>query len=124
MLANLQTQMGGPDFAVVTVATGRNSPQAIERFFGEIGVTNLPLYTDPQNELARPMGVMGLPVTLILDREGREIARLTGDAHWDGADALAILRRISVMTRGAHTQGARLDTGTALADADPAGRLR
>ncbi len=91
MLANLQAQMGGPDFAVVTVATGRNSPQAIERFFGEIGVTNLPLYTDPRNELARPMGVMGLPVTVILDPEGREVARLIGEATWDSDSAKAIL---------------------------------
>jgi hypothetical protein len=37
------------------------------------------------------MGVFGLPITLILDPEGREIARLRGDAHWDSESAKSIL---------------------------------
>ena len=37
------------------------------------------------------MGVLGLPVTVILDREGLEIARLQGDAHWNSDSAMAII---------------------------------
>jgi hypothetical protein len=40
--------------------------------------------------LARDMSVMGLPVSVILDREGREVARLIGDAEWSGPDARAV----------------------------------
>ncbi|MCL5778465.1 TlpA family protein disulfide reductase [Limibaculum sp. FT325] len=123
-LDRLAAKVKGDGIEIVALSTDRGGAAKVRGFFDEIGVKNLAIYADPSNRLARQAAVMGLPVTLILDREGREIARLTGDAHWDGADALAILRRISVMTRGAHTQGARLDTGTALADADPAGRLR
>ena len=91
MFAALETDYGGDGFAVVTIATGRNSPVAIERFFEEIGVTNLPLYVDPRHDLARPMGVIGLPITVILDPEGREVARMIGEATWDGESARAIL---------------------------------
>jgi hypothetical protein len=59
-------------------------------FFAEIGVDNLPLYTDPRQHLARDMGVLGLPATVILDPDGNEVARLLGDAHWDSDSALAI----------------------------------
>ena len=90
-LAALQTARGGDDFAVVTIATGRNAPQSMTRFFDEIGVTNLPLYTDPQQTLARDLGVMGLPVSLILNRDGAEVARLMGDADWASTDALVII---------------------------------
>ena len=90
-LAALQTARGGDDFAVVTIATGRNAPQAITRFFDEIGVTNLPLYTDPQQALAHDLGIMGLPVSLILNRDGAEVARLMGDADWASPDALALI---------------------------------
>jgi thiol-disulfide isomerase/thioredoxin len=90
-LSNLEAELGGESFAVVTIATGRNSPVAIERFFDEIGVTNLPAFVDPRHDLARPMGVMGLPITVILDPEGREVARLMGEASWDGESAKAIL---------------------------------
>lgn len=91
MLSSLQRDFGGDRFAVVTVATGRNSPQGIERFLAEIGVDNLPRFVDPRHDLARPMAVLGLPVTVIIDPEGREVARLMGEAEWDGPEARALL---------------------------------
>lgn len=91
MLDALQTEFGGDDFEVVTVATGRNSVQGIRRFFEEVGVANLPVLLDPGQELAREMGVFGLPITVILDREGREIARLRGEADWQSDSAKAIV---------------------------------
>lgn len=94
MLAELQTELGGDDFEVVTIATGRNPPQAMKDFFAEIGVDNLPLHRDPKQQMAREMGVVGLPVTLILDRDGREVARMLGDAHWSSDSAKAMLRKI------------------------------
>lgn len=80
-----------PEIAVLPVATGRNSVTAIEKFYAEAGIVNLPVLRDPRSELARNTAVMGLPVTLILDPEGREVARLIGDAAWDSADAKAVL---------------------------------
>ncbi|NDR57785.1 TlpA disulfide reductase family protein [Aliiruegeria sabulilitoris] len=94
-LANLQTAMEGKPVDVVTVATGRNHVPAIRKFFDEIDVDNLPLYRDPQQQLARQMGVMGLPVTVIVSPEGAEIGRLIGDAHWDSDSALAILNMLA-----------------------------
>ena len=35
-----------------------------------------------------------MPITIILDRQGREIARLQGEAKWDGPEAKAILRQV------------------------------
>lgn len=90
-LATLQTELGSAGFRVVTIATGRNDPAAMARFFDEIAVNNLPLFRDPQQALARDMGVLGLPITVILDPAGNEIARLQGDAHWDSDSAMAII---------------------------------
>lgn len=93
-LSDLQTQLGGDTFEVVTIATGRNPRPAMERFFDEIEVDNLPLHTDERQNLARSLGVLGLPVTLILDPEGNEIARLQGDAEWNSESAVAILNAV------------------------------
>ncbi|WP_375174489.1 TlpA disulfide reductase family protein [Pseudooceanicola sp.] len=76
--------------AVVTVATGPNAPPAIDKFFEDIGVSTLPKYRDPRAALGRAAGVLGLPVSVILDREGQEIARLTGTADWSSDSARAI----------------------------------
>ncbi|MGC9368642.1 MAG: TlpA family protein disulfide reductase [Paracoccaceae bacterium] len=93
-LDRLQAELGGDDFAVVTVATGRNSVTAIRKFFEETGVESLPVLRDPQQALAREMAVLGLPITVILDREGNEIARLRGDAEWDSDSAKAIVQAL------------------------------
>lgn len=92
-LARLQVAM--PDLAVVPVATGRNSVVGIGKFFDEAGVTGLPILRDPKSEMARAMGVLGLPVTILVDPEGREVARLIGDAEWDSPDALSALRQLT-----------------------------
>ncbi|WP_138932867.1 TlpA family protein disulfide reductase [Roseovarius arcticus] len=91
MLSELQTEFGGEEFEVLTLATGRNPVPAIEGFFEEIGVTNLPMHRDPKQQVARDMGVLGLPITVILDPAGREVARLSGDAHWSSDSAKALI---------------------------------
>ncbi|WP_411892095.1 TlpA family protein disulfide reductase [Yoonia sp. SDW83-1] len=94
MLSAMQAQLGGDTFEVVTIATGRNPRPAMERFFAEIEVDNLPLHTDARQSLARSLGVLGLPVTLILNPEGQEIARLQGDADWSSDSAYAIIEAL------------------------------
>lgn len=89
-LEALQKELGGERFEVLTIATGRNPPAAMKKFFDEVGITALPLATDPKQKLARQMGVLGLPVTVLIDPAGQEIARLTGDAEWDSDSARAI----------------------------------
>ena len=93
-LSALQDAMSD-DLTVLTVATGRNPRDAIDRFFDEIGVANLPKATDPQQQLARSFGVLGLPITIILNAEGQEVARLQGDADWSSDSAMAILAMVS-----------------------------
>jgi thiol-disulfide isomerase/thioredoxin len=94
MLSELQSEFGGETFEVVTIATGRNSVPGIRKFFDEVGVDNLPLYLDPKSALGRDMAVLGLPITVILDPEGREIARMRGDAEWNSDSAKAVIRAL------------------------------
>lgn len=90
----LRLQQAMPEIAVLPVATGRNAVEGIERFYEEAGVQALPVLRDPKSALARPMGVMGLPVTVILNPEGQEVARLIGDAEWDSAHAQTMIRAL------------------------------
>ncbi len=90
----LNRDLGGEDFAVVTIAAGRNALPGITRLFDEVGVKTLPVYLDPKLQLSREMGVIGLPVSILLDREGREVARMSGDAEWDSDSARAIVKAL------------------------------
>ncbi|WP_380054667.1 TlpA disulfide reductase family protein [Falsihalocynthiibacter sp. SS001] len=90
----LEAELSGDDFAVVTIATGRNRMPAIEKFFADESIENLPILLDPKSALAMDMEVTGLPATVLLNREGQEIARLVGDAEWDSESAKAIIRAL------------------------------
>ena len=94
MLSELQAEFGGDAFEVVTIATGRNNLTGIRKFMEEIEVDNLPLYLDPKSTLARDMAVLGLPITVILDPDGQEIARMRGDAEWNSESAKNIIRAL------------------------------
>ncbi|MBL4807639.1 MAG: TlpA family protein disulfide reductase [Rhodobacteraceae bacterium] len=93
-LSEMQTLLGGDDFQVLAIATGRNRLEGIERFNTEAGVDNLPILLDPQGALAAQYGALGLPLTVILNRDGQEIARLTGGADWISDSALSIIQAI------------------------------
>ncbi len=93
-LNQLQAELGGEDFRVVTLATGRNPPQAIRRFFDEEGITELTQYRDINQQIARQMGVFGLPITVILDPDGNEIGRMRGDAEWASPEAFDLIEAI------------------------------
>ncbi|QEW18784.1 Cytochrome c biogenesis protein TlpA [Marinibacterium anthonyi] len=99
-LSALQAEFGGDDFQVVTLATGRNSPAGVKKFFADEGVDNLPRHMDTKQQVARDMAVLGLPITVILDPEGREIARLQGDADWHSDSARAIVESLLAEPEG------------------------
>lgn len=67
-------------------------------FYDEFSLTNLPLLHDPTFGVVRPMTVSGfptgLPLTVIYDAGGVEVARLPGDAEWDSPEAIALIERI------------------------------
>ena len=91
-LDRLQAQLGGDDFEVVALALDRGGETAARRFFDEIGVKNLKLFIDPTARLGARFNVVGLPATLLLNRQGEEIGRLMGPAEWDSADAVGLIQ--------------------------------
>ncbi len=90
-LDKLEAKLGGKDFAVVAVNIDKGGPDKAAAFLQETGVTHLPLYTDPDGKLFATLKAVGMPTTLIIDREGREIARLVGPADWASPEALAVI---------------------------------
>ena len=84
--------------AVIALSTDRFDVESVAAFFDEIKIQNLAVHQDRSGVVARKAGAHGLPVTVILDRQGREIARVTGEAEWDGPNAKAVLTRVIEMT--------------------------
>ena len=90
----INTDLGGDDFVVLAVATGRNPLPQIHEFFDQQDIDSLTVYLDPRSNLSRNMGALGLPTTVIINPDGKEIARMRGDAEWAGENAREILGQL------------------------------
>lgn len=91
-LAALQTELGGKDFEVVAISVDRKGVEKSSEFLKEIGVTSLTLYADPSTAALNTLQAPGLPATILIDRDGREIGRLLGPAEWNSPEAKTLIR--------------------------------
>lgn len=78
----LQAELGSEHFEVVALSVDRAGPSVVREFFSEQGIEHLGLYIDTSARVLPRLDIRGLPTTLVIDAEGRELARLTGEADW------------------------------------------
>lgn len=90
-LDRLQQALGSKDFEVVALSADRTGIAGATKFFADHGIKNLAVYADPTTRTMKPLQVLGMPTTLLIDAEGREIGRLTGPAEWDSADSIKLI---------------------------------
>lgn len=104
-LDRLQKKLGGKDFEVVALSIDRDGAEAIAPFFKEIGIKNLLIYFERRGTVLGKYVIVGLPTTLVIDREGREIGRATGATDWDTPEIADLLRKIIARGTGARVEG-------------------
>jgi thiol-disulfide isomerase/thioredoxin len=90
-LDRLNKELGGARFEVVALAVDRAGAAGAKRFLDQIKVESLKLYVDPTARAGAILRAVGMPTTILLDAEGREIGRLVGPAEWGGADAKRLI---------------------------------
>jgi thiol-disulfide isomerase/thioredoxin len=91
----LERSLGGEDFEVVAINLDTGSENKPRDFLEEIGVSALGFYRDETlgvfNELKRRSLALGLPATLLVDREGCLLAHMNGPADWASEDAVRLI---------------------------------
>jgi thiol-disulfide isomerase/thioredoxin len=90
-LDKLQSELGGKDFTVVAVSTDRQGIKKSAPFYRRAGITHLDLYNDTRGSLLDAFQGRSLPMTVLIDREGRIIGRMEGAANWDSTEAKALI---------------------------------
>lgn len=93
-LERLQAELGGPDFQVVALSIDREGLPAVKAFYEELGLKALGIYVDQSGKAQRALSVLGIPTTLLVDRDGRELGRTAGPAEWDSDEIIGFLRRV------------------------------
>jgi thiol-disulfide isomerase/thioredoxin len=102
-LDRLQAELGGPDFEVIPLSIDRRGAEVVHKFYAELGIKHLNIYIDPSSKAAFALGFLGLPTTMLIDREGREIGRLVGPAEWDAPEVVALIKSLMADKQALHS---------------------
>ncbi len=90
-LDRLQRELGSNKFEVVAVSVDKNGFDKAREFLKGIDIQSLNFYADPTARAASHVKAIGMPATLLVDTDGREIGRLMGPAEWDHPDAKRLI---------------------------------
>jgi thiol-disulfide isomerase/thioredoxin len=93
-LNKLQKLLGSADFEVVALSEDLKGVEASSAFLKETGADNLALYVDPKAAALAAIQSVGLPTTLLIDRNGKEVGRLLGPADWASPEAQALVKAV------------------------------
>ena len=94
-LAVLSKALAPDHIAVLPLSSDHGGAKAVQAFFAQHDITDLPVLLDPGSAAARAFNVRGLPTSVVIDKQGRECARLEGSADWSTPQAIAMVRRLA-----------------------------
>jgi thiol-disulfide isomerase/thioredoxin len=91
----LQAKLGAPDFEVVAVNIDTRDPDKPKAWLHTAGVEHLAYYADADAKVFQDLKAIGkaigMPTTLLIDRNGCEIASLSGPADWASQDGIKLV---------------------------------
>lgn len=90
-LDRLQKELGSDTFEVVALAVDRTGLEGARKFLEETKIESLKLYADATARSGTALKAVGMPTTILIDRQGRELGRLAGPAEWDSDEAKKLI---------------------------------
>lgn len=88
----LHRKFAGQGLTVLGI-NARQGTSAIQTYAKKIGLT-FPLVLDPKGEINSLYGVVGLPTTFLIRRDGRAVARGVGPRNWENASARTLIQAL------------------------------
>jgi thiol-disulfide isomerase/thioredoxin len=92
LLEDLHRTLGPQDVAVVAVNVREQLP--LIREYVEARRLTFVVVVDSRGAIQRSYGVIGLPTTFLIARDGRAVARAIGPRDWAGPQSLELLRTL------------------------------
>lgn len=89
-LEQLQTRLGDK-LAILAISEDIGGSKAVAPFVAKLGLKALKVYLDPKNAVSQAFKVDGLPTSLLIDRRGRVLGRVEGEADWVSPKMLAVI---------------------------------
>lgn len=91
-LDKLQGFFNSDEFLVVPINVDRGPKKNAINFFNEYNIKNIKSYFDDKSSIPREVRILGLPVTLLINKSGEEVARLIGPTDWTQQTILDVIK--------------------------------
>lgn len=82
-LDHLASLLANKKIKIVPISIDVSGLVVVRPFYKRLGLNNLLIYIDPSKRVMDALGITGIPTTLLIGRDGREIGRMIGPAQWD-----------------------------------------
>ena len=92
-LDRLQAKLGSARFEVVALSTDVGGVKAVREFYDSLSIQHLAIFVEGEANVLAALDAPGLPITLLVDAEGREVGRYLGAADWESAEFARVLDR-------------------------------
>ena len=94
-LIRLQAELPQDKITVLPLDLEKHDAQKVAEFLERTKIAGLPIYIDRDFSAMRGFAANELPLTILIDAEGKEVARAAGEQKWDHADSVAYLKAVS-----------------------------
>ncbi len=92
VLERLHREFASRGLAIIGI-NARESREVVSRYAKDLDLT-FPLVLDPDGKINALYGVIGLPTTFVVGRDGRAVAFAIGPREWGSAPARALLQAL------------------------------
>ena len=82
----LQSDLRLNNLKIFPINIGQEDLLKSVNFFKELSIRNLDIYYDPAVTLAKKFSLRGLPTTILIDKEGKEFARIIGSIDFSNKE--------------------------------------
>tara|TARA_Y100000589_G_scaffold325331_1_gene363068 strand:+ start:1513 stop:2082 length:570 start_codon:yes stop_codon:yes gene_type:complete len=87
----LNNRLEKSQFESVIISIDKNREKS-KRMYDSLELNNLNYYYDKKNHLVSYLNIDVIPTTIIYNKNGKEIGRLTGEADWNSSDAIKLIK--------------------------------
>ena len=85
-LDNLQSNSNFSNLKIFPINIGQEEASKSEFFFKELNIQNLDIYIDAPVTLAKKFALRGVPTTILINKDGKEFARIMGSIDFNNKE--------------------------------------
>ena len=82
-----------PEITIYPINLEKPNKEKTKLFFESIGIKNLKIYFDPEFKLVKSFNMRGVPTSVLIDRNGKEFARIIGEINFLDESFISFLKK-------------------------------